>query len=54
METKERKNTNTRPRTYNTGKCVDCLEIKFGGKKSDTQFTRIGKKKNILFVKDTN
>ena len=54
METKERKNTNTRSRSYNARNFVERLDMKFGGKKYDTQFTSIGKKKNILFMKDTN
>ena len=44
METKERKNTNTRQRRTNPGKGVDSLKMKFWGKKYDTQFTSTGKK----------
>ena len=39
LETKERENTNTRPRRDNAGKGVERLEIKFGGKTYDTQFS---------------
>ena len=45
METKGRENTITRPRRANTGKVIDSLDIKFGGKKYDTQFTSTGKKR---------
>ena len=48
METKEHEDTKTRPRRLNTGKGVERLEMKFGGKKYDTQFTSTGKNKNIL------
>ena len=37
MENKERENANTNPRRANAGKCVERLEMKFGGKKYDTQ-----------------
>ena len=39
METKELENTNTRPRRANAGKWVERLEMNFGGKTYDTQFT---------------
>ena len=42
METKEHEDTKTRPRRPNTGKGVERLEMKFGGKKYDTQFTSTG------------
>ena len=45
METKERKKKNTIPIRENSGKCVVCLETKFGGKKYDTQFISTEKKK---------
>ena len=49
LETKEHKNTNTRPIRANSGKGVEILEMKFGGKKYDTQFTTsTGEKKKIL------
>ena len=32
MENQELENTNTRPRRANTGKGVECLYMKFGGK----------------------
>ena len=51
METKDHENTNTRPRTANSVKYVDNLEMKFGGKKYDTQFTRTVKKKKY-FIHD--
>ena len=51
METKEREKPNTRPRRANSGKSVERLEVKFGGKKYDIQFTRTGKKK-INFMHD--
>ena len=44
METKERKNTNTRPIRLNAGKGVECLEMKFRGNKYYTQFTSTGRK----------
>ena len=47
METKERENTNTRPKRANAGKGVERLEIKFRGKKYGTQFTSTVNKKNI-------
>ena len=48
MEAKERGKKNTRPIKANTGKGVERLEIKFGGKKYDTQFVTINReKKNI-------
>ena len=48
METKERENNNTMLIWENEVKYVERLEIKFVGKKYDTQFTSTGKKKNIL------
>ena len=45
METKERENMNTIPRRVNSGKDVDHLKMKFGGKKYDTHFTSTGKRK---------
>ena len=39
LETKECENTNTRPRRSNTRKGVERLEMDFGGKTYDTQFT---------------
>ena len=55
METKERENTNTRPRMVNAGKGVDCLEMKFGGKTYYTKFTTsTGENKNILCMICTN
>ena len=45
MDTKDRKNTNTIPRRVNAGRGVERLNIKFGGKKYDTQFTSTGKKR---------
>ena len=47
VENKEQKNTNTIPIRANAGNSVERLEMKFGGDKYDTQFTSIGKKKNI-------
>ena len=44
METKERKNTNTRSKMVTSGKGVENLEMNFWGKKYDTQFTSTGKK----------
>ena len=44
METKERGNTNTRPRRANAVKCVERLEMNLGGNKYNTQLTRTGKK----------
>ena len=38
-EDKERQNTNTIPRSANSGKVVEFLEMKFRGNKYDTQFT---------------
>ena len=37
MENKERENANKNPIRANAGKCVERLEMKFGGKKYDTQ-----------------
>ena len=55
MESKERENTNTRPIRANAGKGVERLEMKFGRKTYDTQFTTItGGKKNILCMTCTN
>ena len=54
MESKERENTNTSLRISNTGNVFECLDMKFGGKKYETQLTSTGKKKNILCVKCTN
>ena len=48
MEIKEHENTNTRPRAYNAGKGVERLEVNFGGKKYDTQFTSTEKKKTCF------
>ena len=45
METKDSENMNTRPIRANTGKGVERLEMKFGGKKYDTQFTSSRKKR---------
>ena len=42
METKEGENMNRIPRRENSGKGVERLEMRFGGKKYDTQFTRTG------------
>ena len=39
MKTKERENTNTRPRRDNTKKGIERLDMKFGGKTYDTQLT---------------
>ena len=39
MENKERENMNKRPRSANSGKRVHHLEIKFGVKTYDIQFT---------------
>ena len=55
LETKERENTNTRPRRDNSGKGVERLEIKFGGKTYDTQLSAsTGENKNILCMTCTN
>ena len=49
METKDCENTNTSPRSTNTGKGVERLGMNFGGKTYDTLFnTSTGEKKNIL------
>ena len=50
MKTKERENTNTRPRMDNVGKGVERLEIKFGGKTYDTQFTTSTGEKKYFFA----
>ena len=39
METKERENTNTRPRRANVGKWFERLRMKSVGKIFDTKFT---------------
>ena len=54
METNERENMNIMSRRENSGKVIDRLDIKFGGNKYDTQFTRTGKRKNILCMTCTN
>ena len=48
MKTKERETTNTRPIRANAVKVVERLNMDFGGKKYDTQFTITGKKKNVI------
>ena len=49
MVNKEHENTNTIPNRANSGKGVDCLEMKFGGKIYDTKFTtRTGEKKKYF------
>ena len=49
LETKERENKNTSPRRSNTGKWVERLKMKFGGKTYGTQLkTSTGEKKKIL------
>ena len=45
METNARENTNKKPRREDSGKGVEHLDMKFGGKKYDTQFTSTGNKK---------
>ena len=47
METKERENTNTRPRSANAGKRVERLKMNFGVKTYDNQFTFIIQQKVI-------
>ena len=48
LETKDRKNKNTRPRSSSKGKRFKRLKMKFGGETYDTQFATItGEKKNI-------
>ena len=39
LETKARENINKKPRREDSGKGVEHLDMKFGGKKYDTQFT---------------
>ena len=45
METKARENTNKKPRREHSRKGVEHLDMKFVGKKYDTQFTSTGNKK---------
>ena len=45
METEECENTNIRKRRANSGKGVERLKMKFGGKTYDTQFTTSTEKK---------
>ena len=52
METKERENTKTRRRRANTGKRSESLEMKFGGKTYDTQFTTSTREKKQYFLHD--
>ena len=52
LETKQRKNTNTRPRRANTGKGVEHCEMKFGGGKYDTQFATSTGQKKTYFMHD--
>ena len=52
LETKERENTNTSPRRANAGKGFDRLEMKFGGKTCDTQFTTSTGEKKKYFMLD--
>ena len=40
IEIKDRRKTSTRPRKSNKGKGVEHTEMKYGGKKYGTQFTR--------------
>ena len=47
MGNKERKDTSISPRRANAVKGVERLEMIFGGKKYDTQFTSTGRRKNI-------
>ena len=51
METNERENTSKSPRISNAGKSVECIKMKFGGKKYDIQFSSTGKKKRY-FIHD--
>ena len=51
MGTSKRENTSTSPRRPNLVKSFECLKMKFGGKKYDTQFTSTGKK-IIYFMHD--
>ena len=48
METNERENTNIRQRRANSGKGVERIEMKYVGKKYDTQF--ISTEKNNFYV----
>ena len=48
METKQRENTNTNPRRQNAGKVVKHLQMKFGGKKYNNQFTSTSKKRKYF------
>ena len=52
MEAKYRENTNTSPRRANAGKGVERLEMKFGGKTYDTQFTTSTGEKKKHFMHD--
>ena len=52
METKERENTNTRPRWINAKKAVEHLEMKFWGETYDTQFTTSAREKKKYFMHD--
>ena len=52
METKERENTNTSPRSSNAGKRVEHLEMKFGGKTYDAQLTTSTGEKKKYFMHD--
>ena len=52
METKERENTNTRPRRAKAVNGVERLEMKFGRKTCHTQFTTNNGEKKKGFMHD--
>ena len=52
LETKDRESKNTRPIMANAGKGFERLEINFGGKTYDTQFTISTGEKNKYFMHD--
>ena len=52
MRNNERENTNTRPRRSNAGKWVEILEMNFGGKTYDTQFTTSTGEKKQFYIYD--
>ena len=55
LETRERENTNTRPRRANVGKGVDCLKMNFGGGNMTLNSPpALEKRKNILCMTCTN
>ena len=50
METKERENTNTRPRRDNEVKGVERLEMKFGGKNMTLNSPPALKKRKMFYA----